>query len=191
MRSFFNFLVFAIATLPLTTWSASKIELDARVRAAVNSMYTEVPASRELAQKAAGMLVFPRIIKGGVGIGGELGEGALLINNNTVQYYRLTALSFGFQLGGQAFAFCEPFQLFIRVPTRFGESLLTASQILKAIPHKVEIAGCYYLDGRLNLDEMISQRIPLDDVNPAFDKMRKGEVARSVIVFNSVGRVRS
>ena len=101
MRLFLNFLVFTIATLPLTVWSASKVELDARVRAAVNTMYTEVPASRELSQKAAGMLVFPRIIKGGIGIGGELGEGALLINNTTVQYYRLTALSFGFQLGGQ------------------------------------------------------------------------------------------
>lgn len=42
----------------------------------------------------------------------------------------------------------------------------------------------FYLDGRLMLDEMISQRIPLDDVNPAFDQMRKGEVARSVIVFD-------
>lgn len=42
----------------------------------------------------------------------------------------------------------------------------------------------FYLDGRLMLDEMISQRIPLEDVNPAFDQMRKGEVARSVIVFD-------
>ncbi|MCH2172560.1 Zn-dependent alcohol dehydrogenase [Myxococcota bacterium] len=43
----------------------------------------------------------------------------------------------------------------------------------------------FYLDGRLRLDEMISRRIPLDQINPAFDAMRKGEVARSVIVFES------
>jgi S-(hydroxymethyl)glutathione dehydrogenase/alcohol dehydrogenase len=42
----------------------------------------------------------------------------------------------------------------------------------------------FYLDGRLRLDEMISSRIPLDDVNPALDKMRKGEAARQVIVFD-------
>jgi len=42
----------------------------------------------------------------------------------------------------------------------------------------------FYLDGRLRLDEMISKRIPLDDINPAFDAMRAGEVARSVIVFD-------
>jgi S-(hydroxymethyl)glutathione dehydrogenase/alcohol dehydrogenase len=42
----------------------------------------------------------------------------------------------------------------------------------------------FYLDGRLRLDEMISARIPLEEVNPAFDKMRKGEAARQVIIFD-------
>ena len=41
----------------------------------------------------------------------------------------------------------------------------------------------FYLDGRLRLDEMISSRIPLAEVNGAFDRMRKGEAARQVIVF--------
>ena len=41
----------------------------------------------------------------------------------------------------------------------------------------------FYLDGRLRLDEMISSRIGLDEVNEAFDRMRKGEAARQVIVF--------
>lgn len=42
----------------------------------------------------------------------------------------------------------------------------------------------FYLDGRLRLDEMISSRIKLDEVNDAFDLMRKGEAARQVIVFD-------
>jgi S-(hydroxymethyl)glutathione dehydrogenase/alcohol dehydrogenase len=42
----------------------------------------------------------------------------------------------------------------------------------------------FYLDGRLRLDEMISSRIGLDDVNEAFDRMRKGDAARQVIVFD-------
>jgi S-(hydroxymethyl)glutathione dehydrogenase/alcohol dehydrogenase len=41
----------------------------------------------------------------------------------------------------------------------------------------------FYLDGRLRLDEMISSRIRLDEVNEAFDRMRNGEAARQVIVF--------
>jgi S-(hydroxymethyl)glutathione dehydrogenase/alcohol dehydrogenase len=42
----------------------------------------------------------------------------------------------------------------------------------------------FYLDGRLRLDEMISSRIGLDDVNDAFARMRSGEAARQVIVFD-------
>ncbi|MEE8165215.1 MAG: alcohol dehydrogenase, partial [Myxococcota bacterium] len=39
-------------------------------------------------------------------------------------------------------------------------------------------------DGRLKLDEMISSRIDLGEVNEALDRMRKGEAARQVIVFD-------
>jgi S-(hydroxymethyl)glutathione dehydrogenase/alcohol dehydrogenase len=40
-----------------------------------------------------------------------------------------------------------------------------------------------YLDGRLKLDEMISARLPLDGVNDAFEAMRQGKAARTVLVF--------
>ena len=42
----------------------------------------------------------------------------------------------------------------------------------------------FYLDGRLRLDEMISARIQLGEINDAFDRLGKGEVARQVIVFD-------
>ena len=42
----------------------------------------------------------------------------------------------------------------------------------------------FYMSGRLKLDEMISQRIKLDQVNEGFADMKKGELARSVIVFD-------
>jgi S-(hydroxymethyl)glutathione dehydrogenase/alcohol dehydrogenase len=41
-----------------------------------------------------------------------------------------------------------------------------------------------YLDGRLKLDELVSARIGLDDINDGFEKMKQGSVARSVIVFD-------
>ena len=41
----------------------------------------------------------------------------------------------------------------------------------------------FYLNGKLHLDEMISQRIELKDINQAFDDMKSGSVARSVIMF--------
>jgi S-(hydroxymethyl)glutathione dehydrogenase / alcohol dehydrogenase len=42
----------------------------------------------------------------------------------------------------------------------------------------------FYLAGKLKLDDMISRRIKLKEVNEAFDELKRGEIARSVIVFN-------
>jgi S-(hydroxymethyl)glutathione dehydrogenase/alcohol dehydrogenase len=41
-----------------------------------------------------------------------------------------------------------------------------------------------YMDGRLKLDELVSARISLDEINDGFAAMKTGEVARSVIVFD-------
>jgi S-(hydroxymethyl)glutathione dehydrogenase / alcohol dehydrogenase len=41
-----------------------------------------------------------------------------------------------------------------------------------------------YMAGKLKLDELISRRIKLEDVNSAFDELKRGELARSVIVFD-------
>ena len=41
-----------------------------------------------------------------------------------------------------------------------------------------------YMAGKLKLDELISRRIRLEDVNSAFDELKRGELARSVIVFD-------
>ncbi len=42
----------------------------------------------------------------------------------------------------------------------------------------------FYLQGRLKLDEMISRRARLEDVNEAFRAMKAGEVARTVLMFD-------
>ena len=42
-----------------------------------------------------------------------------------------------------------------------------------------------YLAGKLKLDEMISRRIKLEEVNDAFTEMKTGQIARSVIVFDA------
>lgn len=82
--------------------AASKEEIDAEVRQAVEAFYKHTSAGKELAQKASGMLVFPSVIKAGIGIGGEYGEGSLLIKGKPVAYYSIAAASIGFQLGAQA-----------------------------------------------------------------------------------------
>ena len=56
-------------------------------------------ANLSLGQKAAGMLVFPRVTEGGIGIGAEFGEGALQVNGKTVGYYSVGAAAVGLTLG--------------------------------------------------------------------------------------------
>ncbi|MEX2202099.1 MAG: Zn-dependent alcohol dehydrogenase [Dongiaceae bacterium] len=42
----------------------------------------------------------------------------------------------------------------------------------------------FYLSGKLKLDDMIARRIKIEQINEAFDEMKRGDVARSVIVFD-------
>jgi lipid-binding SYLF domain-containing protein len=53
----------------------------------------------ELAQKAAGVLVFPHITKGGAGVAAEYGEGVLMVGGKSVGFYKLTGGSVGATLG--------------------------------------------------------------------------------------------
>ncbi|USD38403.1 YSC84-related protein [Ferrimonas sp. SCSIO 43195] len=81
--------------------AASKTEIDAKVAGALQQLYADSPAAKELAGKAHGILVMPEVLKAGFGIGGEYGEGALLINGSTHSYYSTAAASFGLQIGAQ------------------------------------------------------------------------------------------
>ena len=99
--SFLLLPLLAIVNAP-TAMSASKVELDARVSATLERLQEHEKATVELMQKASGILVFPRVIKAGFGLGASIGEGSLLVNYQPVQYYRTTSLSIGLQIGGQA-----------------------------------------------------------------------------------------
>src|SRR5260221_316235 len=56
--------------------ATSARQIDAGVNATLDRLYRHVPGGRELAARAAAVLVFPTVIKAGMGIGGEYGEGA-------------------------------------------------------------------------------------------------------------------
>ncbi len=90
-----------VGGISATVGAATKVELDADVRAAVKNFYATVGAGRELASKAAGMLVFPSVLKGGFVVGGEYGEGALLTGGKIAAYYSTASASVGLQLGAQ------------------------------------------------------------------------------------------
>ena len=94
--------VAAIALWAPRTEAASAAKINADVHATLEQFFRQTPGSRALASSAAGVLVFPTVVKAGIGIGGEYGEGALLVGGRTAGYYNLVSASFGFQLGAQA-----------------------------------------------------------------------------------------
>ncbi len=86
---------------PGLSHAATARELEVSVDVALEKFYEEVQDGKEFISKAKGYLLFPRVIKAGLGIGGEHGEGALRIRGKTVDYYSTTSASVGFQLGVQ------------------------------------------------------------------------------------------
>lgn len=90
-----------LAAWPGSPSRAGPREIDAAAYRTLEQYFYRVKPSRELAKKAAGVLVFPSVVKAGFGIGGEYGEGALFIHGQKAGYYDLVSGSFGFQLGVQ------------------------------------------------------------------------------------------
>ncbi len=52
-----------------------------------------------------GILVFPHVIKGGLIVGGQYGEGALRVGGKTTGYFNTVSASYGLQAGAQSFGY--------------------------------------------------------------------------------------
>lgn len=89
---------------PRAADAASADVIDAKVDVALDSLLGQSPTAQALVARAAGILVFPEVVKAGFGFGGQYGQGALRRNDATIAYYALTSASFGFQIGAQSFA---------------------------------------------------------------------------------------
>jgi len=94
--------VIIILSIPQRTFAASAEEINIRVNATIKRFCKEVPGGNEFLEKSKGVLVFPNVVKAGIAIGGEYGEGSLRVADKTVEYYSTAAASIGFQLGVQS-----------------------------------------------------------------------------------------
>jgi lipid-binding SYLF domain-containing protein len=79
----------------------SKSHIDAKSREALERLREHAPGAGSLLEKAVGILVFPDVVKMGFGVGGQYGEGSLLVDGEPVAYYATAGASFGLQLGAQ------------------------------------------------------------------------------------------
>jgi lipid-binding SYLF domain-containing protein len=82
-------------------WAATGAEIESRANTTIEEFYGHVRDGKKLIKEAKGVLIFPKVYKAGIGLGGEYGEGALRINGKTVDYYSTASGSIGLQLGVQ------------------------------------------------------------------------------------------
>jgi len=69
-------------------------------------------------------------------------------------------------------------------PAFLGETKIHGSA-MGSNPFPVDMPRMVDMAGKLKLDDMISRRVKLEQVNDAFAEMKRGEIARSVIVFDA------
>lgn len=80
-------------------------EIESGVNAALKRLYSESPEAKELGAKAVAILVFPKVTKGGLMVGGQYGEGAMRQGGKTTGYYSIAGVSYGLQIGGQQYSY--------------------------------------------------------------------------------------
>src|SRR5688572_18341285 len=83
--------------------SAATLERDSRT--ALSKLYSTVPAAKALGAKSTAILVFPKVTKAGLMVGGQYGEGVLLKGGKNAGQYNTTGVSYGLQAGAQHYGY--------------------------------------------------------------------------------------
>ena len=76
--------------------------VNTRANAALERLYQTAPGSKEMVQRAKGVLIFPSVIGGSFVVGVEHGRGVLRVGGQNRGFYSTTAASIGWQAGGQS-----------------------------------------------------------------------------------------
>jgi lipid-binding SYLF domain-containing protein len=85
--------------------AADRGALERDARAALQKLTSTVPAAKSLSGSAKAVLVFPKITKAGLGVGGQYGDGVLFKGGKVAGYYNNSGASFGLQAGAQQFGY--------------------------------------------------------------------------------------
>ena len=81
----------------------TKDELQLDVAKAILDIQKADPGIKKFFDGAAGYAVFPKVGKGGMGVGGAYGKGLLIVDDKAVGNTSLSQVTVGFQLGGQVY----------------------------------------------------------------------------------------
>jgi lipid-binding SYLF domain-containing protein len=86
--------VLSLSTAP-AVFADDKEAIDANAQRALTWLKESDRKSAKLLDQAAGVLIFPDIVEMGFGVGGEFGEGLLLVDGEAVDYYATAGETYG------------------------------------------------------------------------------------------------
>lgn len=125
---------------PVGNFNAPRLE--ARVDATRDYLRQNHSGVQELFQNAHGILYMPLISEAGFFVGGAYGQGALRINDVTVDYYSATRASIGIQVGAQQYAHVLFFMTAQALADfRASEGWAASADIRYAVPEQGGSAG--------------------------------------------------
>jgi lipid-binding SYLF domain-containing protein len=94
-----------ILPLPQPVAAATAAELTRDAQAALNQLYAKNAGAKAIGKDAVAVLVFPGIVKAGLGVGGQYGEGVLFRGGKVTDYYNTAGASIGLQAGAQKYGY--------------------------------------------------------------------------------------
>ncbi|MCP5229359.1 lipid-binding SYLF domain-containing protein [Accumulibacter sp.] len=90
---------------PVAALAADRSALETQARNAYQKLIARVPAAKALSRDAVAVLVFPKITKAGLLVGGQYGDGVLFRDGKTAAYYNTSGASYGLQAGAQQYGY--------------------------------------------------------------------------------------
>jgi lipid-binding SYLF domain-containing protein len=104
-RIFIAATVAASVASPAAHAGPSRAALNQNGQAALQQLYASTPKAKELSGKSRAILVFPKIVKAGLMVGGLSGDGVLFENGRPTGYFNLSAGTYGLQAGIQKYSY--------------------------------------------------------------------------------------
>ncbi len=95
----------ALVLAPAAAIAADHAALERDARKAYHKLLAKLPVAKSLSADAVAVLVFPKIIKAGLVVGGQYGDGVLFKNGKAAGYYNTAGASYGLQAGAQQYGY--------------------------------------------------------------------------------------
>lgn len=103
--AFFLMLVATVLGVATTGYAADTKRIDDEATAALSALYAKAPGAKALGEKAKAVIVFPRVLKAALIVGGQGGNGAMFKDGKIVGHYNIASVVAGFEAGAQTYSY--------------------------------------------------------------------------------------